>query len=252
METILRNYDIETYATPQIDPLPLVPGPTPALIKIYVNNLVKLQLRTRQGNIESNYPTFLTVPDIRYDFTIPPQLLPFFFSWDPYVFNQLSFMGFDLELCNSMKERIISSLSGLITEYGESLGFQVIVHLRITTTLGLGSAQSIDLMMNLLAANGAIIVNDDGSVGTVETMRTSTRTGRGVSKAVIDGLKKVTMFNGEGDDEKCTTCVVCLEEFGKGTKLTSMPCSHLFHHRCIVPWLESHNSCPTCRSIVPD
>ncbi|KAL7194558.1 hypothetical protein ACSBR1_034895 [Camellia fascicularis] len=111
-------------------------------------------------------------------------------------------MGFDLELCNSMKERIISSLSGLIIEYGESLGFQVIVHLRITTTLGLGSAQSIDLMMNLLATNGAIIVNDDGSVGTVETMRTRTRTGRGVSKAVIDGLKKVTVFNGEGDDEK--------------------------------------------------
>ncbi|KAI7998655.1 E3 ubiquitin-protein ligase RNF181 [Camellia lanceoleosa] len=246
-------------------------GSTAALIKIYVNNLIKLQLRTRQGNVESNYPTLLMVPDIRHDFTIPLQLLLFFFSWDPYVFNQLSSMGFDLELCNSMKERIISSLSGLIIAYGESPRFQVIVHLRITTTLRLGSAQLIDnLMMNLLATDGATIVNDDGSIGTLETIATNgaiivnddgglrteetmrTRTEMGVSKAVIDGLKKVTVFNGEGDDEKCTTCVVCLEEFGKRTELISMPCYYLFHHHCIVPWLESHNSCPTCRSIVSD
>ncbi|XP_028084822.1 E3 ubiquitin-protein ligase MPSR1-like [Camellia sinensis] len=180
-------------------------------------------------------------------------------------------MGFDLELCNSMKERIISSLSSLIIAYGESPGFQVIVHLRITTTLRLGSAQLIDdLMMNLLATNGAIIMNDDGNIGIVETIATNgaiivnddgglrteetmrTRTERGVSKAIIDGLKKVTVFNGEGDNEKCTTRAVCLEEFGKGTELTSMPYYHLFHHRCIVSRLESHNSCPTCRSIVPD
>ncbi|THG22099.1 hypothetical protein TEA_014406 [Camellia sinensis var. sinensis] len=253
MVTVSSNYDIQTYATPQINPLPLVLAPTPTLIEIHVNNLVKLQLRTHEGNVESNYPTF-AFPDIQYDFTIPLQYLPFFASWDPYVFNKLSSMGFNLELCNSMKERIISSLSGLIIEYGESLGFQVIVDLKITTTMELISAQSIDdMMMDMLAADGVVIVEDGGGVNeTVEAMRTRMRTRRGVSKATIDRLMKVVEFNSEGDDEKCTTCAVCLEEFREGTELTSMPCSHLFHHHCIEPWLESHNSCPMCRSVVPD
>ncbi|KAI7996197.1 E3 ubiquitin-protein ligase RING1 [Camellia lanceoleosa] len=159
-------------------------------------------------------------------------------------------MGFNPELCNSMKEHIISSLSDLIIEYGESLGFQVIVDLKTTTTMELISTQSIDdMIIDMLAADGVVIVEDGGGVDeTVEAMRTR----RGVSKATIDRLKKLVEFNGEGDDEKCTTCAVCLEEFRKGTELTSMPCSHLFHHRCIVSWLESHNYCPVCRSVVSD
>lgn len=251
MLTVLRNYDIQTYATPRINPPPLVPAPTPAHIKIHVSNLVKLHLRTRQGNVESNYPT-LAFPDIQHDFAIPFQLLPFSISWDPYIFNHLSSMRFDPELCNSMKGRIISSLSGLIIEYGVSLGFQVIVDLKITSTIEFISTQSRDdMMMSMLAADGVVIVEDGGGGSVDETIETM-RTRRGVSKAAIDGLKKVVVFHGEGDDEKCTTCPVCLEECGEGTELTSLPCSHLFHHRCIVLWLKSHNSCPMCRSVIPN
>jgi hypothetical protein len=30
--------------------------------------------------------------------------------------------------------------------------------------------------------------------------------------------------------------------------LRSLPCGHLFHHRCICGWLMSHDLCPLCRS----
>jgi len=33
-------------------------------------------------------------------------------------------------------------------------------------------------------------------------------------------------------------CTVCLVEFRGGENTTAMPCTHLFHPHCILPWLE--------------
>jgi hypothetical protein len=42
-------------------------------------------------------------------------------------------------------------------------------------------------------------------------------------------------------------CVICLEESLDTEKLITLPCRHTFHEHCVLPWLEKHNSCPTCR-----
>ncbi|XP_018460484.1 putative RING-H2 finger protein ATL61 [Raphanus sativus] len=46
-------------------------------------------------------------------------------------------------------------------------------------------------------------------------------------------------------------CVVCLSELEEGDKAKLLPsCKHWFHAHCIDAWLESHATCPICRTRV--
>ncbi len=44
-----------------------------------------------------------------------------------------------------------------------------------------------------------------------------------------------------------TDCAVCKDAFKSEDKVYSLPCKHIYHTECIMPWLKRHNTCPVCR-----
>lgn len=67
------------------------------------------------------------------------------------------------------------------------------------------------------------------------------------SRASVDALEEVKV---SGKDA-AAQCAVCKDEFELGKYAKRMPCSHMYHADCILPWLAQHNSCPVCRYEMP-
>uniref|UniRef100_A0A8C0QBM3 E3 ubiquitin-protein ligase RNF181 n=1 Tax=Canis lupus familiaris TaxID=9615 RepID=A0A8C0QBM3_CANLF len=67
------------------------------------------------------------------------------------------------------------------------------------------------------------------------------------AKAVVENLPRTVIRSSQAE----LKCPVCLLEFEEEETAIEMPCRHLFHSNCILPWLSKTNSCPLCRHELP-
>lgn len=71
---------------------------------------------------------------------------------------------------------------------------------------------------------------------------------KGTSQTVIDHLP-LEEISADLAATEHPSCAVCLDELAAGSDedATALPCGHMFHRGCLVPWLKQRNTCPVCR-----
>ncbi|KAJ0083915.1 hypothetical protein Patl1_31300 [Pistacia atlantica] len=69
------------------------------------------------------------------------------------------------------------------------------------------------------------------------------------SKAAMESIATIEISSADINSE--SHCAVCKEEFELGNLARELPCKHIYHEGCILPWLEMRNSCPVCRKELP-
>jgi hypothetical protein len=54
----------------------------------------------------------------------------------------------------------------------------------------------------------------------------------------------------DGDNNNCSTCIICMDDYEQGNELSMLPCFHKFHKDCIKEWLSGSKSCPICKGSI--
>lgn len=97
------------------------------------------------------------------------------------------------------------------------------------------------LTMEYDALFGQLVDNENASKGSPPA-----------AKSVVENLPSVVLTKEEiAENNNTVVCAVCKDEFAVGEKVTKMPCCHLYHRDCIIPWLGIRNTCPVCRYELP-
>ncbi|CAL9134689.1 unnamed protein product [Musa textilis] len=166
--------------------------------------------------------------------------------------NRFDYFGVDYRDNRNGQFGIIDALSALIRHQMEGRSHEFDLHGRPSVPWRMG----IELIFNGGAGVGmrhANIGNYARGSGFNDLIEQLTRNdGHGpppASQSAIDAMPtvKINQRHLRGDSH----CPVCKEKFELGTEAREMPCKHLYHSDCIIPWLVRHNSCPVCRHRLP-
>lgn len=67
------------------------------------------------------------------------------------------------------------------------------------------------------------------------------------AKSAVENLPSIIVEPKHGS----SPCAICKDAVIVGATAKQLPCLHLYHPHCILPWLSTRNSCPICRYELP-
>lgn len=68
-----------------------------------------------------------------------------------------------------------------------------------------------------------------------------------MSQARLSEIPKIVVTQEQTNNN--VQCSVCFDEFKMNeSDIRKLPCNHLFHEKCIFPWLRINGTCPVCRA----
>lgn len=71
-----------------------------------------------------------------------------------------------------------------------------------------------------------------------------------LTKRMLDSLKNTNITVDMICCQPC--CPICSEDYILGEIATLLPCTHVYHRACVLPWLEQKRTCPICRFELKD
>lgn len=142
---------------------------------------------------------------------------------------------------NSRQRRRMSSYENLFHDFLSNLSTMGIQRQLQT---GQSAVPSISLF---LGNPGDYVWGRDG-LDTIVTQLLNQMDGSGpppLSRELIDNIPTTPVSQSQIDCK--LQCSICWEDFALSEHVRQLPCKHIFHSPCIIPWLELHGTCPICR-----
>ncbi|KAM7263766.1 hypothetical protein ACFE04_001449 [Oxalis oulophora] len=123
---------------------------------------------------------------------------------------------------------------------GSSIPFEVSLALTLLTIFILIGAYFFTLKGKPPAEANSSDDDDDSSV-TIEI----------TEEKSLESYPKLVFSEAKIEKGATTTCCsICLEDYEEKDMVRIIPeCEHLFHIKCVDPWLKKNSSCPICRKI---
>nr|GLL40846.1 E3 ubiquitin-protein ligase RING1-like isoform X1 [Ipomoea trifida] len=86
---------------------------------------------------------------------------------------------------------------------------------------------------------------------TNDVFTTANRPHNPTSNSAIQSLQDLRIDSSILDKDPVIPCPICKDLFMLNLEVKMLPCKHMYHSDCILPWLEMNNSCPVCRFRLP-
>ncbi|KAM3324747.1 RING-H2 finger protein ATL70-like [Capsicum chacoense] len=134
--------------------------------------------------------------------------------------------------------------------YGYGIGFSLLI-LIILILITYSSYLYIGKRSSTNNSSSHNIVNNNNTSNTIENQLIFIQ--QGLDETILSNYPKLLYSQAKVHHKRdfliSSGCSICLVDYKDNDELRLLPdCDHIFHVKCIDPWLRLHPTCPNCRS----